>query len=162
MRVFFSDGGFSLKPWNHLNVILAYMFLGRSSMKYLFYVSMVIQKSKMTHCKTKVQHMILWHQENKKNAFPPKITTLIEPLLYMNIISIVSFQLYMNCKERPPIPRNMPPVAGKIAWIRQLLHKIEYPMLIFMVSLREINLLITNFDSIKFLIYPNTAVKILQ
>jgi hypothetical protein len=55
----------------------------------------------------------------------------------------------------------MPPVAGKIAWIRQLLHKIEYPMLIFMVSLREINPLITNFDSIKFLIYPNTAVKIL-
>lgn len=67
----------------------------------------------------------------------------------------------MSCKERPSIPRNMPPVAGKIAWIRQLLHKIEYPMLIFMVSLREINPLITNFDSIKFLIYPNNVVKIL-
>ncbi|XP_052061669.1 dynein axonemal heavy chain 8-like [Mytilus californianus] len=41
-------------------------------------------------------------------------------------------KLYMKYKEEPPIPRNMPPVAGKVTWVRQLSHRIEYPMLIFM------------------------------
>nr|QWY73219.1 dynein heavy chain 5 [Hofstenia miamia] len=39
---------------------------------------------------------------------------------------------YMKQKNDPPIPRNMPPIAGKIAWARQLFRKIEEPMKIFM------------------------------
>jgi dynein heavy chain len=39
--------------------------------------------------------------------------------------------IYMQQKLDPPIPRNMPPTAGKIAWSRQLFRKIEEPMKIF-------------------------------
>jgi dynein heavy chain len=37
-------------------------------------------------------------------------------------------QLYEKLKHAPPINRNMPPVAGNIAWCRHLLRKIEEPM----------------------------------
>ena len=38
------------------------------------------------------------------------------------------FQLYDKCKEDPPAPRNLPPIAGKIAWARQLTRRIRDPM----------------------------------
>ena len=44
-------------------------------------------------------------------------------------------QLYQRCKDDPPIPRDMPPVAGKIAWARQLYRRIQEPMDIFAVSI---------------------------
>uniref|UniRef100_A0A673Z4U5 Dynein heavy chain 5, axonemal-like n=1 Tax=Salmo trutta TaxID=8032 RepID=A0A673Z4U5_SALTR len=37
-------------------------------------------------------------------------------------------KLYQKQKDNPPIPRNMPPVAGKIMWSQQLFRKIELPM----------------------------------
>ena len=37
-------------------------------------------------------------------------------------------QIYEKFKHNPPIARNMPPVAGNIAWARHLLRKIEEPM----------------------------------
>eukprot|EP01033_Poteriospumella_lacustris_P002475 gene2475-1807_t len=37
-------------------------------------------------------------------------------------------QLYEKEKHDPPIPRNMPPVAGNIMWARHLLQRIEEPM----------------------------------
>ncbi|KAL7886714.1 hypothetical protein AOLI_G00044350 [Acnodon oligacanthus] len=37
-------------------------------------------------------------------------------------------KLYQKHKDHPPIPRNMPPVAGRIMWARQLFRKIELPM----------------------------------
>ncbi len=40
-------------------------------------------------------------------------------------------KLYMKNKENPPLPRNMPPVAGCIAWARQLYRRIEGPMKTF-------------------------------
>ena len=42
--------------------------------------------------------------------------------------------LYEKNKHSPPIARNMPPVAGNIAWARHLLRKIEDPMLKFQGS----------------------------
>ncbi|XP_051465193.1 dynein axonemal heavy chain 5-like [Apus apus] len=36
--------------------------------------------------------------------------------------------LYQNQKENPPIPRNIPPVTGKIMWAQQLYRKIDHPM----------------------------------
>lgn len=35
---------------------------------------------------------------------------------------------YEKHKSAPPIPRNVPPVAGQIMWSRQLLRRIEAPM----------------------------------
>ncbi|KAM7390019.1 hypothetical protein PAMA_008269 [Pampus argenteus] len=37
---------------------------------------------------------------------------------------------YQRQRDRPPIGRNLPPVAGRILWCRQLFRKIEAPMLI--------------------------------
>ncbi|KAK3588116.1 hypothetical protein CHS0354_012173 [Potamilus streckersoni] len=42
-------------------------------------------------------------------------------------------KLYQKHKDDPPIPRNMPPVTGKIAWVRQLTQRIQDPMEIFML-----------------------------
>ncbi|XP_068050765.1 dynein axonemal heavy chain 5-like isoform X2 [Anomalospiza imberbis] len=38
-------------------------------------------------------------------------------------------KLYQKEKENPPIPRNMPPVTGKIMWAQQLFRKIDHPMM---------------------------------
>jgi dynein heavy chain len=40
-------------------------------------------------------------------------------------------QIYEKFKQDPPITRNMPPVAGNIAWARHLLKRVEDPMLKF-------------------------------
>jgi dynein heavy chain len=40
-------------------------------------------------------------------------------------------KLYQKHKADPVIPRNLPPVAGRIAWARQLYRKIEVPMKFF-------------------------------
>ena len=37
-------------------------------------------------------------------------------------------QVYEEQKGHPPLPRNLPPVAGNILWARHLLTKIEEPM----------------------------------
>ncbi|XP_063254241.1 dynein axonemal heavy chain 5-like isoform X1 [Prinia subflava] len=38
-------------------------------------------------------------------------------------------KLYQKEKENPPIPRNIPPVTGKIMWAQQLFRKIDHPMM---------------------------------
>lgn len=35
---------------------------------------------------------------------------------------------YERYKASPPLARNAPPVAGNIAWARQLLRRVEEPM----------------------------------
>ena len=40
-------------------------------------------------------------------------------------------KLYQKQKNEPVIPRNLPPVAGKIAWARQLYRRCEAPMKVF-------------------------------
>ena len=40
-------------------------------------------------------------------------------------------KLYQKGKDDPPVMRNMPPVAGKITWARQLYRKIDTPMRAF-------------------------------
>lgn len=37
-------------------------------------------------------------------------------------------RLYERHKGEPPVPRNAPPVAGRLLWARHLLSRIEAPM----------------------------------
>ena len=46
----------------------------------------------------------------------------------------------MKHKDDPPIPRDMPPVAGKISWARQLFRRIQEPMEIFKVTPSKFNI----------------------
>ena len=41
---------------------------------------------------------------------------------------------YMEHKEDPPLARNLPPVSGKIAWSRQLYHRIAGPVDVFQTN----------------------------
>jgi len=36
--------------------------------------------------------------------------------------------MYQTEKSNPTAPRNLPPIAGRIAWARQLFRRIEAPM----------------------------------
>ncbi|RYY32458.1 hypothetical protein EON62_05335 [archaeon] len=49
---------------------------------------------------------------------------------YGNELDMVQ-NMYDRHKHQPPIPRNLPPVAGNITWSRNLLRRIEHPMRIF-------------------------------
>ena len=40
-------------------------------------------------------------------------------------------KLYQKQKNEPIIPRNLPPISGRISWARQLFRKIETPMKVF-------------------------------
>nr|CAD7567573.1 unnamed protein product [Timema californicum] len=53
---------------------------------------------------------------------------------YMNVVEMLQEEIgrlrdmYNEERHDPPLPRNMPPVAGRIYWIRQLYKRIEEPM----------------------------------
>lgn len=46
---------------------------------------------------------------------------------------------YNEDRSDPPIPRNVPPIAGRILWIRQLFRRIESPMEIYKECRRVIS-----------------------
>jgi len=56
---------------------------------------------------------------------------------YMQVLSSYGQDLeqvrviYETEKSSPSTPRNLPPVAGRIAWARQLFRRIEAPMKVF-------------------------------
>lgn len=45
---------------------------------------------------------------------------------------------YNEDRSSPPIPRNIPSIAGRIFWIRQLYRRIEAPMDVFKTRKRVI------------------------
>lgn len=77
------------------------------------------------------RYQAILHRESLRNDLDSKLT-LIFHNYGMELSHIES--MYEKCKHNPPIARNMPPVAGNIAWARHLLKKIEDPMLKFQGS----------------------------
>ena len=71
------------------------------------------------------KYQSILHRENLRKDLDSKLTVIFHN--YGLELSRVE-QLYEKLKHNPPIPRNMPPVAGNIAWARHLLRKIEDPM----------------------------------
>lgn len=51
-------------------------------------------------------------------------------MYYSRDVEMVS-RIYQKNKSDPPVARDLPPVAGKIAWSRQLFCRIQEPMEIF-------------------------------
>lgn len=49
---------------------------------------------------------------------------------YSKDIEIVS-KIYNKSRQQPPIARDMPPITGKILWVRQLYRRISQPMGVF-------------------------------
>ena len=53
---------------------------------------------------------------------------------YVRVLAIYSRELdivrklYQRQKTEPTLPRNLPPIAGKVTWARQLYQRIERPM----------------------------------
>ena len=52
---------------------------------------------------------------------------------YMADLQFVQTE-YMEHKDNPPLARNLPPVSGKIAWSRQLYHRIAAPVEVFQTN----------------------------
>ena len=52
---------------------------------------------------------------------------------YMAELQFVQSE-YMEHKEDPPLARNLPPISGKIAWSRQLYHRIASPVEVFQTN----------------------------
>ena len=65
------------------------------------------------------------HRENLRSDLDSKLSIIFHN--YGQELTRVE-QIYEKFKHNPPITRNMPPVAGNIAWARHLLRKIEEPM----------------------------------
>ena len=51
-------------------------------------------------------------------------------IMYVKDLEFIQ-RVYNRNKENPPIPRDLPPIAGKIAWIRQLYRHITSPIQVF-------------------------------
>ena len=51
-------------------------------------------------------------------------------IMYVKDLEFIQ-RVYNKNKENPPIPRDLPPIAGKIAWIRQLYRHISGPIQVF-------------------------------
>jgi len=50
--------------------------------------------------------------------------------MYLKDLEVIQ-RNYNKNKENPPIPRDLPPIAGRIAWIRQLYRHIASPIQVF-------------------------------
>ena len=68
---------------------------------------------------------LILHRESLKSDLDNKFTIIFQTY-GMELQQVQS--LYEKHKHNPPIPRNLPPVAGNITWSRHLLKRIEEPM----------------------------------
>lgn len=46
----------------------------------------------------------------------------------------MSFQIYDRDKDDPPIPWNVPPISGRIYWVRQMVNHIYEPIALLQVK----------------------------
>lgn len=64
---------------------------------------------------------------------------------YLELIALFQKEIedvrdrYNEDRSDPPLPRNIPPIAGRILWIRQLYRRIENPMEIYKKCVRVLS-----------------------
>ena len=74
------------------------------------------------------KYQAILNRENIRSDLESKLSVIFNNYgLELNRVK----QIYEKHKHDPPINRNMPPVAGNIAWARHLLKRVEDPMLRF-------------------------------
>ena len=74
------------------------------------------------------RYQLIINRENLRNDLESKLSVIFHN--YGLELARVE-QIYEKNKHEPPITRNVPPVAGNIAWARLLLKRVEDPMLKF-------------------------------
>lgn len=62
-------------------------------------------------------------------------------------------KIYQKSRQQPPIARDLPPIAGKILWVRQLYRRISHPMSVFesnktILQLPEAKKIIKNYNQL--------------
>ena len=72
------------------------------------------------------RYQLIINRENLRNDLESKLSVIFHN--YGLELARVE-QIYEKNKHEPPITRNVPPVAGNIAWARLLLKRVEDPML---------------------------------
>jgi dynein heavy chain, axonemal len=72
-----------------------------------------------------VKYQNILHRDTLRHDLDSKLA-----VIFQNYgVELVHVQeMYERDKNHPPLPRNIPPVAGNISWARHLLRKIESPM----------------------------------
>ncbi|XP_078069648.1 dynein axonemal heavy chain 8-like [Mustelus asterias] len=89
----------------------------------------------MSSCFSKMissRHALQLLQRFQKLGIPSlesEIEITIERILQHYVGELMGIRKhYQMCKENPPLARNMPPIAGKILWVRQLFRRIFEPI----------------------------------
>lgn len=88
----------------------------------------VNSKSTSRSLKLLYQFKIVLKQEDLQKLLDEKYRAIFKK--YGDDLAKV-MKIYNTHKDKPPLPRNAPKVAGSIAWARQLLRQIEQPMELF-------------------------------
>ncbi|KAJ7419451.1 hypothetical protein BTVI_25264 [Pitangus sulphuratus] len=78
---------------------------------------MAVKFKNIFHIFQKKQYDVLDPQNTEFDVDFDKFLTEVERL-----------ELYQSQKDDPPLARNMPPIAGKILWVRQLFRRINEPI----------------------------------
>lgn len=73
-------------------------------------------------------YQAILHRDKLRSDLESKLTVIFNN--YGDELAQIE-QIYEAYKHNPPIPRNLPPVAGNITWCRHLLRRIEEPMMKF-------------------------------
>ena len=70
------------------------------------------------------------HQIYDDHKVNSDMSVLLSYMNHQNQINLYN-PIIVTLQAAPPVPRNAPPISGKVSWSRQLMKRIEDPMLVF-------------------------------
>uniref|UniRef100_A0A4W6EG55 Dynein axonemal heavy chain 8 n=1 Tax=Lates calcarifer TaxID=8187 RepID=A0A4W6EG55_LATCA len=93
------------------------------------FTKFMAQISHIEVCIITINYLICSFQRLNIPCLETEISSLLDRILqhYASEVEFVK-KLYDKQREDPPLARNMPPVAGRIGWVRHLHKKIEEPI----------------------------------
>uniref|UniRef100_A0A803VU94 Dynein axonemal heavy chain 8 n=1 Tax=Ficedula albicollis TaxID=59894 RepID=A0A803VU94_FICAL len=87
----------------------------------------------LTKCAVEGVDLMAVKFRNIYHIFQKKQYDNLDPQVTEFDVDFVKFmsELYQTQKEDPPLARNMPPIAGRILWVRQLFRRVNEPITYF-------------------------------